>query len=325
MADLDLQQLVEEYPNVTGIEKLDGLFFPVSEEYIRIPVKGSMVIVEKKAIFTVDPDSQAVSLLGVFHPNYRLLEHSEAFLTLFTALRDLGISATVQDLSLSKNRARVSALIEFPDYVLFKGEPDEMMLRVYLTNSYDGSSNFVFSLAACRMICLNGMYLGFFRGALAGRHNAQLHDQLGKIRDVIFGILTEGPKALEAFYRELSTEIPPEILEKPANFYRLASDTGLGRKMTEEAHMRIRQYRSSGELQTWWDLYNIYTRVISHMSRSLSASVRHSSAFNDNLDRLMKVRRKPVVIDVDIEEAEPSEEAAPEAVPSHPAVDEVLS
>lgn len=296
----------DRFPNVECIDKLEPALRPVyqTEVFIEDP-ESKTVRLPHKAVYTLrDGVPEA---LGIYHPGYELLTHGEALHRLFEALDDYGAKSRVKDVQISRNAAKMMALIEFPEFVTDLGGGDLYSTEILVQNSYDGSSAFSFSLVSTRFLCLNGMFLGFVRGHFASRHVLKMRETLSDTLQVLVDLLGDGPNHLRSFVNGYA-DIPLET-DWEKELAAIAEEASIPKKYITRAREAYRpigvgESAETADGHSLWSLYNAFTNALTHGGASLAVRMNRTQRVLNVIDERAGIRRKTVTFAPEVPEIE---------------------
>jgi hypothetical protein len=130
-----------------AVKELEKLNFDVAKEPIAIAKTGK-VIEGRFAIARKDTEA----VLGIVSKDYRIIKHGDAMAAPAKVLMNEGyeISSSYQSDFGSK------AILELRSKDITKINDDNYKTRLYLLNSYDGSTSLRIEFGLFRLVCLNG-------------------------------------------------------------------------------------------------------------------------------------------------------------------------
>jgi len=155
--------------------------------------------------------------------------------------------------------AKTSIEIIFPDRNIVAKKGDEMHLRGYLHNGFNGMTSVGLELGFFRLICSNGAVIGQKDYQLKFKHTVSAEDRLA------FAF---------ANYLEHQFEQTHEFIRALSSHH--ISDAKLQIELEEQEIIGAKKYADSinnaleielrdlGQDQTYWTLYNAFSRVITH-------------------------------------------------------------
>lgn len=210
--------------------------------------------VEKQALVRTDLNT----VVGIVSPGYKIITHKEAL--------DKSISVVEQfeDLKLknvftTKGGSRMFAMFESEkEYMvgnLETGKPDNIKLRLTLTNSYDGALKYGFTIGAYRLVCQNGLRTGKDIFAVRQKHTAGLN---------VNAIMNSARKAVR-YFNETTIPTWQEMSKKEVNVdYVLKQlEENLPDRLFKEVSETIAKKKNA----TLWELYNNFTYTLTHDER----------------------------------------------------------
>jgi len=207
-------------------------------------------------------------VLGVSTTKYGILPNKDAFNMVFDAIDQIGLDASLIDVSVNGRMSRVRATLEFPSVVVDPGDGHNLRYRAVIQNSYDGSTLFGFQHGAFRLICTNGMMIGTVMEEFRRRHTENLAIGFEEVVRRFEQIVANAPGMILSSVKPFLETSPKLSAEELAVF--LLNDAKIPTKyvapfVTDNASKR---------LVAWWDAYNAFTDMITHDTKGKASSFR---------------------------------------------------
>lgn len=207
--------------------------------------------------FIVREDNGAI--LSCMTNQYQLITNEEVYNTMAPVLKQYGASPI--EANVFSGGARTSWRWKFPDVQVDVGEGDLVNPEITIRNSYDGSFEASAIAGAFRIVCSNGLVIGYLLGKTGVRHI------VGNKKDTFYQLVEDTIKMTKkVFNDEFPTIANTEI--KKADVRRVIELFPSGQAM--EA---LVNYLVGKPPRTYWDLLNAATWVTSHsMDRNREAT-----------------------------------------------------
>lgn len=228
----------------------------------------SGIQVERQAIVREGTEQ----VLGIVSPDYKLITHKQVLdksIAIVERFEDLKFKSAIT----TKGGARMYATFESEkEYIignLKTGQPDNLKLRLILTNSYDGSLRYGFIIGAYRLVCKNGLRVGQDIFAVKQKHTSGLN---------IDGVMNSAKRAVKFFNENTLPKwkaYNSQEIEVKAVLTKI--EKSLPERLFKEVSGRLEQTKRT----TLWNIYNEFTYVLTHEEK-----------FNKNFDRNDRVQRK---------------------------------
>lgn len=211
-------------------------------------------------------------LFDVVSSRYQPIPHTEALEVIGAGLKESfgeGIDAKVLTL---RGGSRIRATYKLPIRPIEVARGDLTELSIVVQNSYDRSCQFSASLGALRLVCSNGMSLGFRFGSVSMRHVVAARDAETGIKylsEDLSKMASHAPKIRELWmdWREtlVDHDWAVEVLEGqfPSKY--------LDRVLDEKSFPK-----------TKWGLYNELTSFATHDTKTLQRRI----DFDERIARL---------------------------------------
>ncbi len=226
--------------------------FPVTLQPIST---GGVTIDDRMAVVRTDTKQP----IGVVSDKYSLLYHKDVIDTFKTGLKGMEYE---EKISLTKNGARLFAQYTFPKVKYEVAKGDLVSLRLYTTNSYDGSKMFQLSMGAFRIVCENGMVVGQEFFSLSQRHIGQSSSLKEIFSTPIKDVIAEMVNAFKGSIPTMQKMGSVTLKQRPEELFD-NKKLQLPRYLLEIAQV---SYMANNE-KTAWSYYNSLTQAISHKQR----------------------------------------------------------
>lgn len=261
------------WPEVLEVQRLRPYLFPVARRRIGYEAQPDTDVFRTElpgaryqSILRMDTTPPQV--LSVVTGEYELVPHHEALSLIFTALRELGVQCRIGQVgsNMSQGMLIVEVLLEAEEEVDIP-HLGKIQFCLTVSNSYDTSRSFVFTVTARRLACLNGMFLPLSALSFSMRHSSGLTDKLKEVQEAIYARAEMAPVLWEQFFSQLETlrGTPEEILD--AAF----GEGELPAKWLEAAK-EITRYQG---MPPGLDSYNRITDALSHGGPKLTTRLEY--------------------------------------------------
>ena len=174
------------------------------------------------------------------------------------------------------NGARTSWKWKFPDVEVDVGDGDLLNPTATITNSYDGSSEASAIAGAFRLICSNGMVIGFILGKNSLRHS--IWSKKRDFEEIIGGVISGVENIFRTDFRDL--------IDTKLNKVHIAKVI----KLFPDTHTEsLFRYIMTHQPKTYWDLLNAATWVATHeMKREVEATHKFESQLYSTIKKFAK-------------------------------------
>jgi len=237
--------------------------------------------VERKDLFTksgiqvprqalVRKDTQDV--LGIVSPEYKIVTHKEALdksISVVEQVEDLKLKSVIATRCGARMYAMFESVKEYMVCNLETGKPDNIKLRLTLTNSYDGALKYGFSIGAYRLVCKNGLRTGKDIFAVKQKHTSGLD---------IHALMNSARKAIR-YFNEITMPTWKSMSEKTVNVE--STLERLKESLPDRLFKEVSERVQAKKTRTLWDLYNDFTEAVTHEER-----------YNKSFERNDKIQRK---------------------------------
>lgn len=209
------------------------------------------IAVEKQAIVRTDLNR----VVGIVSPGYKIITHKEALdksISVVEQLEDLKLKSVMTTKGGSRLFAMFESAKEYMVGHLETGQPDNIKLRLTLTNSYDGALKYGFTIGAYRLVCKNGLRTGKDIFAVRQKHTSGLN---------VNAIMHSARKAVRYFNE---TTIPTWQGMNEKNVDVEAVLKKLEESVPERLFKTVSEKVSMSKDTTLWELYNDFTHTLTH-------------------------------------------------------------
>jgi len=214
-------------------------------------------------------------ILGIISPEYKLVTHKEALdkaISVVEQFEDLKLKKIIPTKCGARMYAQFESDKEYMVGNLETGQPDNIKLRLTLTNSYDGSLKYGFIIGAYRLVCKNGLRTGKDIFAVRQKHTAGLD---------ISTIMRSARKAVRHF-----NETTMPLWNKMRNTEVLVAEV-LGKveeTLPDRLFKEVSEKFATKKNSTLWDVYNGFTEALTHNEK-----------YNKSFDRNDRIQRKVAI------------------------------
>jgi len=227
-----------------------NVFFDIYEKPIFVDKKE---VPHRKAIINSDTN-EVIGIVGKYYvpaTNGTILAHIDRILS------ENEIPWEFENGHLIRGGSKTIIEMVFPTLSITVGKDDELQLRGYLINSFDGFSSATLKLGFLRLICKNGMMVGTQEIFIASRHMTDVTEKLivhfqAYIEDKI--------NEVRGFTNKLKNL---KLQNKKQGFKIIEASTWIPKKYHEaliDEYEKIKIFNA-------WSLYNVFTYVITHIMK----------------------------------------------------------
>ena len=207
--------------------------------------------VEKQALVRTD----LKKIVGIVSPGYKIITHKEALdksISVVEQLEDLKLKSVMT----TKGGSRLFAMFESEkEYMvgnLETGKPDNIKLRLTLTNSYDGALKYGFTIGAYRLVCKNGLRTGKDIFAVRQKHTSGLN---------VNAIMNSARKAVR-YFNETTIPTWQEMNKKEVSVENVLKQ--LEENIPDRLFKEVSETVARKQNATLWELYNDFTYTLTH-------------------------------------------------------------
>ena len=232
-------------------------YFPVKE----IPVTYDVVRTDTGKQHDVDSGYKLIvrkdtnDVLSCVTNSYKLITNKEIMTKANPILKNQG--AVLDDLQMFGNGARVKYKYRFPDIKVKIAKDDYVNPQILINNSYDSSTEVSAMGGAFRILCSNGLVIGFSLGKEGARHT--IWNQETEIEKIINSVINKTQKVFDNDFpmmieKEVKTKDNKKLLEMFPGY-------------TMESMV---QYLIANPPKNYWDLLNAATWTSTHVMKRKS-------------------------------------------------------
>ena len=198
-------------------------------------------------------------ILSCMTNSYKLVENNTIIETANPLIEKMG--GKLSNVDVLREGAKTMMKWTFPDNKVKMSKTDEMIPEINIVNSYDGTVGLNILGGAFRMICSNGLIIGFIASKYTNKHiktNIELNDISRIIEETIDNtsliFKEEFPILAETKFKE------KHLIEFIKLFPEYANTLVTDKLIIENP-------------KTFWDLLNVGTNVLTHhMNRSMDST-----------------------------------------------------
>lgn len=241
----------------------EKLFFPVSEEPISI---SGNEITSHKAIVRNDTND----VLSIVSSDYQLFKNEEVLRPLKKILKD-NQNVNIKKVWTAQNGASSFIELDFPKQIRELKKGDVVSNRMIIMNSYNRLKKLSVMFGLIRLVCTNGMVSGRKVFSLSSKHtkNANFESPIENISKHF--VIND--KTINIYQQYIDTIIEEEKREEILD--RIIQKIHLPQKYSDSVLLKAKD-----SIKTYWDLYNIFTEVISHEITKPISQLVYSSALD---------------------------------------------
>lgn len=201
-------------------------------------------------------------VLGVVSEKYNILQNNSLFSRADEVFNEMGLSTKKVQYIVTKGGAQARAIYTFENIGVKIAEKDDLILRLSVANSFDGSIGAMFEVGFLRLVCTNGLLAPAGRGTTINKKHtitAEASFTENKVRSAIDAFRNGADLFRPFISNHISTRQGANILGN------LAQRKVISSKMAEG----INQIWGSPTYSTdsgrnYWSLYNAATEFITH-------------------------------------------------------------
>ena len=224
------------------------VFFDIYEKPVFVNGKE---VPDRKAIVNTDTD-EVIGIVGnryVPATNIAIISHLDRILS------KSKIPWKFEEGHLIRGGSKTIIELSFPKMGTMVSPDDNLQVRGYLINSFDGYSSAILKIGFLRLVCLNGMTVGTKELAVASRHMSKVTEKLV----VHFkSFIKQKVKEVERFSKNLQNITFPD---KQQMLEIIDASTWIPQKY----HPALSDECEQIKVLNAWTLYNVFTYVITHI------------------------------------------------------------
>ena len=237
------------------MSKFEPSYFPVKEAAVTFDTPQGDVPTDYKLIVREDTNQ----ILSCMTNDYKLITNEQVMSTALPALKKN--KAVLTEYETFGNGARTQWKFRIPDIKVKIDDKDFVNPEIVIKNSYDGSTEVKAYCGAYRMVCSNGLVIGYAMGQ--GKGIRHIGDNSEKdVEDIIERIIYQ---VTEVFDNDF-----PKLVETKVHSPHVAKVIEL---FPETVMKDLVNNLIVSNPQTYWDLLNACTFIATHkMKRSREAT-----------------------------------------------------
>ena len=232
--------------------KEESVFFPVLE----VPAIGNIKSI-KNTGYKFIVKSTSKQILGCVTNNYKLVTNRQIMDKAGPILKDKG--AILKDVRMFGNGARTKWTYRFPDTKVMVDANDYVNPEINISNSYDGTSEISAMGGAYRLICENGLIIGYALSKQGSRH--VVWNKSAEIEKLINNVIDKTHKVFDDDF--------PKMIEKSVKEKHIGKLIEMFPGYTMESMV---QYMLTHKPKNYWDLLNAATWTATHIMKRNSES-----------------------------------------------------
>lgn len=265
---------IEQFQNAAFFEvaETDAAYLDQYGNWMKSP--------DRKAIINASTGDY-ISTVG---KNYSIVDNKEYFEGVVQALTDGGIEYEPKSVWVDSNGKRTTMIVTLPQFNLYKGTDEAQDFELRIRNSFDTTVAADTILGMIRLICTNGMTA--FDQAFSHRiiHKGDIvkkaEDSIELFKD-FQGVWQRNRDIIEGLGNSKGTRSKVEAYIGDGEITRQPMFTG-----QRWAAKLLTRWQEAGEPVNLWDIYNMFTYIISHEYGS------NYSSKAQKMDMLNKEARK---------------------------------
>jgi len=249
-------------------------YFPVKEIPVMYDVvkssTGKKHDVETGYKLIVREDTNDV--LSCVTDSYKLISNKEIMTKANPILKNQG--AVLDDMRMFGNGSRVTYKYRFPDIKVKIAKDDYVNPQIQINNSYDSSTEVSAMGGAFRILCANGLVIGFSLGKEGARHT--IWNEKTEIEKIINSVINKTQKVFDNDF--------PKMIEKEVNKKHTQKLLEIFPGYTMESMV---QYLIANPPKNYWDLLNAATWTSTHvMKRKSEATHKFEAKIFDTIKNM---------------------------------------
>lgn len=235
-------------------------FFNVQERpaYMWNELRNTFEPVPDKKVITKD-DGSYISTVG---KNYSIIDNKNYFDTIIENLSDGGVDYEPKAVWVEGNGKRTTMILKLPQFEMYSGTSEAMDMELRIRNSLDTTLAADTVLGFLRLICTNGMSAFHADFEMKMRHKGDIEK---KTKEAI-----ELYKDFEGVYQQNKTQIE-WLGNTKGDKDKVAAYIGDGEYSRQQvfqgerwARKLQKEWELTGQAINLWQLYNMFTEIISH-------------------------------------------------------------
>ena len=260
---------MQQNNKLTQVSGKDVLFPVVEVPAIGIPKNSDKEIDSTGYKFIVRKSSNEI--LSCVTDNYKVITNKQIMDKANPILKNKG--AVLKDVRLFGNGARTKWTFRFPDTKVEIAKGDHVNPEIVINNSYDGTSEVSAMGGAFRLLCLNGLTIGYALSKQGSRH--VVWNKTAEIEKLINNVIDKTHKVFDNDF--------PMLIEKGVKPKHTAKVIQMFPGYTIEAMV---QYMIANKPKNYWDLLNAATWTATHiMKRNSEATHKLENKIFDTVKR----------------------------------------
>ena len=249
---------------------LNESYFPVKEVPVMYDIVGKDEAVNAGYKLIVREDNNKI--LSCMTDNYKLVTNKDIMEKADPILKKQG--AILSDIHMFGNGARIRYKYRFPDTKVEVEKNDFVNPEIIINNSYDGTSEVSAMGGAFRLVCSNGLVIGYSIGKEGSRHTVWNKEE--EIEAIVKSVIN---KTTTVFKNDF-----PRMIEKAVKKKDSQKLLELFPGYTMESMV---QYLLKTPPKNYWDLLNAATWVTTHvMKRKAEATHKFESRIFDTVKNM---------------------------------------
>lgn len=211
-------------------------------------------------------------ILSCMTDEYRMVRNEEVVSKTEKILKKT--KAQLQEVKMFGNGARTKWTYRFPNQKVKVAKDDYVNPEIIINNSYDGTSAVGVLGGAFRLVCSNGLVIGFLLGQTKNVHSVH-NNNLDKIEEFIEGTVT---RVANTFNEKFPILVETQIRNKHiAEIIKL---------VPTQAIEPLTQYLMGHTIKTYWDLLNAATWVATHnLNRNMESTHKMESVIYPKISK----------------------------------------
>ena len=249
---------------------LNESYFPVKEVPVMYDMIGKDESVNAGYKLIVREDNNKI--LSCMTDNYKLVTNKDIMEKAEPVLKEQG--AILSDVHMFGNGARVRYKYRFPDTKVEVEKNDFVNPEIIINNSYDGTSEVSAMGGAFRLVCSNGLVIGYSIGKEGSRHT--VWNKKEEIEAIVKSVINKTTTVFKSDF--------PKMIEKAVK----KKDSQMLLEMFPGYTMEsMVQYLLNTPPKNYWDLLNAATWVTTHvMKRKAEATHKFESRIFDTVKNM---------------------------------------
>lgn len=255
-------QSTRDYKVLTQSEMENALNFEVLETpSLYLDQYGTLQKYESRKTLYRSDNGTAVGVVG---KNFDYIKRpKEHLLEVLGNLNDSGINYQPKHLEFVQGGAAINVMVDLPDFQLFKGTEEHQIAQLNITTRFDAKGADKLGLGAVRQVCTNGMVAFMLDFFMRLYHKGDLSQ---KVADAL--TMYQDFDKVWRYNEETITRLGEQNAKKDDVIAYIGDGEITNQPIFAGDRWAKRineEWQNAGEPVNLWQLYNLFTYIISHM------------------------------------------------------------